>query len=384
MLKIHIKQLLLTCLVSLCYLATDSVLAQQAGLALKKEYPELATFIDSFQVTQGAMLRKAVNISESPANADARNHFTHTLSMRAKNMTSHSMMSMHSEGAMNEMSMGVFGKIELDAIAELVDLVGKKHNPSVVKAAYADVPGFNRDVVNIIERGLVFRNQLFDIYANKGLTAKAKEDAVNAAISDYLQNKYALTDKPKDPALLDGRPYDTAFKLAFPEFNGLNWTTQWLEFASLEALMVYGSDPKFDNSVNTVIERFNSKVNGISSPVPTERPMAPVIAPMLYHRHPQAAIILDNLNLFNVAVADILVHPGISNKEKAMQQAVKEFTSTTNLLDDYDYLYWALRGGLFNQGGPALGATLTKSERNRTRAEMDMQHSMIMKVPAPQ
>ena len=45
-----------------------------------------------------------------------------------------------------------------------------------------------------------------------------------------------------------------------------------------------------------------------------------------------------------------------------------------------DYLLNALRGGIFNQGGPAIGE-LSRSERNRTRDAMNMNHAMIMSAP---
>ena len=354
--------------------AATPLLAQQPSAALKEEFPELSTFFDAFKVTHGAMLQKVVSISESPSTADSRNHLAHTLKMRSE-MTMHQMMSMPSEG-----KMAPFGKLELEATAELVEMFESKHNPSSVRNAFSNVPGLSRAAVRVIEQGRSFQTRLFDIYADKGLTAK--RDAVNAAINDYLKDQSAVSDQAKDPTLLDAYPYDTAFKTAFPEFNGLNWTTQWLEFAALQALMLKGSDPKFDDSVSTAIKRFNTKVNGVSmSSIPTEMPMAPVIAPLLYHQHPRAAIILDNLNMFEVGVADILVHPGVKDKGRAMQQVVKEFTDSSNLLNNHDYLYWALRGGLFNQGGPALGAPLSKSERNRSRAEMDMQHAMTMSSP---
>jgi hypothetical protein len=43
-------------------------------------------------------------------------------------------------------------------------------------------------------------------------------------------------------------------------------------------------------------------------------------------------------------------------------------------------LLFALRGGIYNQGGPAVGE-LMQSERNRAREAMDMQHNMIMSSP---
>jgi hypothetical protein len=50
------------------------------------------------------------------------------------------------------------------------------------------------------------------------------------------------------------------------------------------------------------------------------------------------------------------------------------------VVDTMDYLLNALRGGIFNQGGPAIGE-LGQSERNRSRSAMEMQHSMIMTAP---
>jgi len=48
--------------------------------------------------------------------------------------------------------------------------------------------------------------------------------------------------------------------------------------------------------------------------------------------------------------------------------------------DEMTYLLSALRGGIFNQGGPAIG-DLGRSERNRSREAMDMIHTMIMSGP---
>ena len=109
--------------------------------------------------------------------------------------------------------------------------------------------------------------------------------------------------------------------------------------------------------------------------------MAPAIAPRLFSLSQETAIILDNLNMFETVVADILGYPNVENKAAVVDSLVDEFTNQAENFDPtIDYLASALRGGIYNQGGPALGE-LSQSERNRSRMEMGMRHSMIMSTP---
>ncbi|PCH61825.1 MAG: hypothetical protein COC19_04135 [SAR86 cluster bacterium] len=63
---------------------------------------------------------------------------------------------------------------------------------------------------------------------------------------------------------------------------------------------------------------------------------------------------------------------------QAIDTSVDAFTDKqADLIPTVDYLLWALRGGLYDQGGPAL-SEITNSMRNRARSEMDMRHNMIM------
>ena len=110
--------------------------------------------------------------------------------------------------------------------------------------------------------------------------------------------------------------------------------------------------------------------------------MVPAITPNLYSQSEPAAIILDNLNTLDAVIADILAYPNLDDRGTAIDEVVAEFTNKeSNLSDTYDYLLFALRGGIYNQGGPAIGE-LAQSERNRSRAAMDMEHAMIMSSPA--
>ena len=113
-------------------------------------------------------------------------------------------------------------------------------------------------------------------------------------------------------------------------------------------------------------------------PAPTELPMTPAIAPDLYSQSPQAAIIIDNLNVLETMIADILSYPNLENRSDLITDAVNNFTNKSAIeIAPEEYLLFALRGGIYNQGGPAVGE-LMQSERNRSREMMDMKHAMIM------
>ena len=130
------------------------------------------------------------------------------------------------------------------------------------------------------------------------------------------------------------------------------------------------------------MERFENKIGsagGMSMyPAPTELPMAAAIAPDLYSQSPEATIILDNLNVLETLVADIMSYPNLDNRAELIDAAVARFTDNEadNVLPE-EYLLFALRGGIYNQGGPAVGE-LSQSERNRSREAMNMQHAMTM------
>ena len=95
--------------------------------------------------------------------------------------------------------------------------------------------------------------------------------------------------------------------------------------------------------------------------------MTPAIAPRLFTLSPESAIVLDNLNMFETAVADILSYPNLPDKASLLDSLVDQFTDRGNNFDTtIDYLVSALRGGIYNEGGPAIGELL-QSERNRSR-----------------
>lgn len=365
-------------------MASTPLSAQQPGDSLRDKFPELSKYFNAFQVTQGAMYGKIAAIGQSPASEEARKKLSVSLKMQADMKMGHS-MNMSQGSNMPGMAMGPFGMLESAAMSELIAIIGSEQDSAAARNAYSATDVLTRDAITVLQRGHMFETRLFDIYSDQSISDK--QQAVGAAINDYLQaGQLAVPQRPKNTDLLESHPYASAFKTGYPELNGLNWTTQWLRFAALEALLQKATVDNYDAGVATAVERFSNKVIGMqgimSSPIPVEMPMAPVISPLLYHLHPQVAIILDNLNMFEIVIADILVHPGVEDRSAAMNWAVEEFTSAeSNLAKEQDYLLWAMRGGLFNQGGPALGEELNQSMRNRSRSEMGMRHAMTMSVP---
>ena len=92
-------------------------------------------------------------------------------------------------------------------------------------------------------------------------------------------------------------------------------------------------------------------------------------------------MIIDNLNRLEVAVADIIAYPNLENRDELLEAVADEFTKDdVNVSDEMEYLLSALRGGIFNQGGPAIGE-LGRSARNRSRDALGMVHTMIKSGP---
>ena len=239
-------------------------------------------------------------------------------------------------------------------------------------------------MAEVLKRGRNFEADLFAIYIDESVTNK--QAAVAEAIENYLSDdRHSVAVTPKGDAFLLSHPQATGFKTAFPLLSGFLWTQQWLQLASLEAVILEHLDSQFANGTEIVLERFWNKVGSSGGmtmfPAPDELPMAPTIAPDLYSQSPEAAIIIDNLNVLETVITDILAFPNVENRAELIDAAISNFTSKeSDNSEPMDYLLFALRGGIYNQGGPAVGE-LMQSERNRSRSAMDMQHTMIMSAP---
>ena len=365
----------------------SSGLSAQNTAVISEQYPEVADLFNAFDVTQAKALEEIAAINADPATQQVRNELQMNMNLRAS-MTMREMMAsgmMTHEAAM-EMGMnnGPHHDLEVAARMRLLEVMRGKHSNESAEAAFENSSAISRHTAEVFKRGRNFEEALFTIYIDDEVDDKLA--AVADAIESYLSDdQHSVAIVPKESDYLLSHDQANGLKTAFPLLRGFMWTHQWLQLAALEAVILQGLDPQFNGGVDVALERFWNKIGSSGGmtmfPAPGELPMAPAIAPDLYSQSPEAAIILDNLNLLETVIADILAFPNAENRDKLMDQAITYFTGKdTNNAQSMDYLLFALRGGIYNQGGPAVG-DLMQSERNRAREAMNMQHNMIMSSP---
>ena len=359
--------------------------ATQVEGAARNAYPELAALLDAFDVTQAGAFDAIAEINSSPETMAARMELAMHLEILA-NMTMREMMAMggHSPGEMNMDMDNPHGEREAAARAALREQLRRRHDPETAAAAFRGSASLDRRAAAIIERGRRFERRLLDIYLDDAIGDK--QAAVADAIADYMADDiHSVAGSPKNVGLLLTHDQAGAFQTGFPLLRGFLWSNQWLELAALEAVVLEHVDSNVSGGVDTALERFWNKMGSAGGmtmfPAPVELPMAPAIAPNLYSQSMEAAAIIDNLNVLETIVADIMAYPNLDNRAELIESFTAEFTNKTdNLNDSMSYLLFALRGGIYNQGGPAVGE-LMQSERNRSRSAMDMEHAMVMSQP---
>ncbi|WP_419177118.1 hypothetical protein [Desulfosediminicola sp.] len=371
------KTLLAPVMVAAC-LFTSGLMAQEAA-EIRQQYPQIADLFNAFDVTQAKSFEEIAAINANPVTLQARHELQMSLNKQAK-MSMREMMS-SSDDMFMYMGNGPHHNLEVEARVRLMEMMRGTHSHEAAETAFENSSAISRHTAEVFKRGRNFEERLFVIYIDDSI--EDKRAAITAAISDYLSDdQYSVAAAPKANNYLLEHDQANGLKSAFPLLRGFLWTQQWLQLAALEAVILQGLDSQFNGGVNVALERFWNKAGTSSGmtmfPTPSELPMAPAIAPDLYSQSPEAAIILDNLNLLETVVADILAFPNAENLDELMDQAVAFFTNKiSNNAESIDYLRFALRGGIYNQGGPAVGE-LMHSERNRAREAMSKQHTMIM------
>lgn len=357
----------------------------QAG-SLAKEYPELSRLYNAFDIVQAELFDLVAEINADPSIDEAQDQLALTLDRMAKMNVSDMIEAGLNYGDAQIVMSSPYAELETKARVKLARHVNGEHTLEEAAAAFLESSALPERAAEVIGRGRDFERKIYDIYADKSNTIAQKRDLVDEALASYLSEpELAVSVNPKRVALYLNGPYAYGLKAAFPKFSGLMWSNQWLQLAALEAIVLGQVDPQFANETDITLERYRNKVGSETGmtmfPTPTEMPTVPAIAPSLYSQAPDVAVIMDNLNMLEVAVADILAYPNLQDREAAVNEMVTEYTSDESRVAAIEeYLLSALRGGIFNQGGPAIGA-LDQSERNKSRIGMDMQKSLKMSTP---
>jgi len=369
----------------------------QANLesSVERQHSELARLYHAFTVTHAAALDTIARANLDPrfaqARADMRQHLEQMQIRENSQSMSHGMM--HSSGDSNshdmDMSMeGPYRELDVQARVNMGRLVRADHTDAAAAEAYGNVASLPRHAAMVLAAGRQFEEALWSLWADPVTSVDDKVKATQTVIEDYrsADERHAVSVQPKPVALYLDHAYAGSLQSAYPRLSGLLWSNQWLQLASLEAIVRGQVDPQFAGRVGDTLERYYNKLGSDSGmsmfPAPVEMPTVPTIAPTLYTLAPEASIIVDNLNMLDAAIADVIAYPGLdaNTREQAILATVAQFTDEDIATDDMSYLLSALRGGIYNQGGPAIGE-LQGSERNRSRDAMGMQHHMSMSGP---
>ena len=236
------------------------------------------------------------------------------------------------------------------------------------------VDALGPDAARLIRRAFAFEREVVAIHASQ--PAEARRAALDAAVVRYQQGP-AIADAAKDMAILYDHPY-TSFvppvppdrephrELRYPTLTGTVWAARWYGLAVLTPFEDFPAGAERDQALATVDDRLRAKLSRGTPPdaLPTELPLAPAIAPGLVATHERTAAIIDNLHMMLDVLADVLVHPKVTNRRAAVAAVVEQFSTRHYRCVQVDeWIVVALRHSIFAQGGPALAA-MSARERN--------------------
>lgn len=349
------------------------------GSHLAIRFPELENYFNAFEVVHGLVLQEVQLTDQSPQSVIGKDLLRESLVELQESVGSH----YHTAG--NHLAMlGPYRVFESRATGGLVAQIRATHDRNDAGTALSASGAIPDNAVAVLKRGREFVLNLMDIYLDGAIIDK--KSAVDRLVADYLkEDATSVPAKPKSSDLLSKHEHAYAFRVGFPQLSGLTWASQWLELATLEVLISNaGDDITIGENIQEVTRRYLEKITRLHNSLvslPSDIPTAPVIAPNLYSAHPEAAIIIDNLSSLRIVIGDVLAHPDALGKQALIEQLVQEFTDKSNELDTVeDYLLFVLRGGIYNQGGPAQGEMLA-SERNRSRSSLEAGHVSSLPMP---
>jgi len=346
--------------------------AQTADPLLAFRFPELAGAINAAEVVHAAILEEIVLTNSSPQADIGKNLLRESLVELAAAKGSH----YHTAG--NHLAMlGPYRVFESRATPGLLAMLREDFPRTEADQAIASSAALPAKAVAVLQHGRQFQSRLIEIYLDGSIVDK--QSAIDKAVADYLaDDEHSVPAQPKSSSLLSSHPHAYAFRVGFPQLSGLTWASQWLQLATLEILIMSSLD---DAIVTAGVERARElyiekigRLHGSLMSLPSDIPTVPVISPNVYSAHSQVGIIIDNLSALKIVLCDILAHPDVEDRNATINAMLVQFTDKENHLDnEIDYLTFVLRGGIYNQGGPAFGG-MQYSERNRSRESLDGTH----------
>lgn len=261
-------------------------------------------------------------------------------------------------------------------------LVGTFERPAATSTGGLGVTG---RIDEVIGGARALHREILDIYTAPDVADRRvmAELAIDAYLAD---SQRALPTRPKAASVLTGgetdpddhqahaaeahaghqmgMPEATAFAGLNPQVNRLLWAQQWLEIAAFEPLVRPANSGGQAEGMRGVVERFHARIADPSDPRLTVMPTTVAISPEMTTRHPRAAIILDNLHMLEMALANELSTGSATDIAARLERVVAGFMDAEYLaLSEADWRAQSLRRSVFLQGGPAIGR-MDRMDRN--------------------
>jgi hypothetical protein len=258
-------------------------------------------------------------------------------------------------------------RLEIEELTFLTsDLL--RRPPRFAVAEEAIMPAYSRlawRAKQMFDWAHVLHRQIYDVYADPGLSSERRVALVERITDYYLANReIAFTAVPKTMALMDEQYFSQVFRRRNPRFNGLIWAYHWLQVGLYEPLLE--ADERREagagagdarEGVGWTVARFWEMVEGGLASLPQVMPMASGVAPRFSGRHSCAAVIFDNLHMLHDIISDILASPAVprAGKAAAIEASLREFRDGTRNVMEMEH--WRMMadhmGGVDKMGGVA-------------------------------
>lgn len=203
------------------------------------------------------------------------------------------------------------------------------------------------------------RRQTYDVWADPSLSPDARDARLTELLGHYRSRPdLAFSGIPRSPDLTDAQLYSLAFRRRFPAFNGVLWTTQWLESGLLEALLTAPDEASRREAAASVMGRVERMFQAPAVAAPYLMPLTPAIAPTFTARYPSLAATFDNARMMEGIVLDILASREIPRSARRTEMLAAAAWLRSDSASAISYEAWFNAGetiGVANMGGPAIG-----------------------------
>lgn len=365
----RVESLLITSL-----LLTSGFQVVAAESVLETIYPRLQQLLLAHDVVQARAYEEMSITNDSPTAAIGQRVLLEELQELAESAGSH----YHSAGDHSAM-LGPHRVFESRATPGLLGEIREEHEVDDVSTALADNGNLPELAVDALQLGRQFVEQILEVYLDPRFEDKTA--AVNQIVEEYLAAEMlSVASSPKSDELLSDHPYAYAYKVGFPQLSGLTWASHWLKIAVLEIVVSSNSAEERDRDIELAMDLYEEKLirlHGSFVSLPSDIPTFPVVAPNFYSKHPEAAYIIDNLEILKVVIGDVLAHPKVEASDELVLEMLAAYTDKQNdIAPISDYLLYVLRGGIYSAGGPARGG-MDAPDRNWSRERSENPHISV-------